>query len=451
MASRSFYIQVILRIALLSVTSLGIAFTTLYTPIYYALLPGYLLVQQTIWLIQYINRTNKKIAFFFESIKNEDFSFKVSQGIPEKSFQELDRRISEVNDQIQQIFLENRTQEAYFKEVLRQVDVGILSYNKEGHILFANRMVKKLLNYERLNHIRQLEALNTPLFDLLSSHTPFDRKLIEVSNERETIQLSLKSSSFKSTEGPIILLTVQDIRHELDEKETDSWIKLIKVLTHEIMNMVTPITSITEAILDNFKLQDKPVPIQQLDTKRIENTVKGLTVIKNQGKDLMSFIQSYRGFLSIANPQKKIVKVKDLFETLNILLSKDVHEQKFRVEMEINPENLELFIDRQQIIQVLVNLCQNAMHSITNSGQEDGKLQIYAGMSREGMKYIEVKDNGPGISPELIDNIFVPFFTTKDSGSGIGLSLSKQILRLHGGSLRVSSIPSESTSFYLNF
>lgn len=451
MVNRSFYLQLILRIVLITMTALALAFLPIVLPAYYVLIPAYLLIQQTIWLIQYVNRTNEKIAFFFESVKNEDFSLKFPEDIPEQSFGELNQRMNEVNELIQEVFMANRTQEAYFKEVLAQVGVGILSYNSQGHVLFANHSVKQLLNCEQLNHIRQVESVNATLYELLSSPHPFGRRLIEVVNEREVIPLSLKSSAFTSQKETIMLLTVQDIRQELDEKETDSWLKLIRVLTHEIMNTVTPITSVTTAILDNFSIDNQLIPAEQFDDDRIKHTVKGLEVVKEQGKELMNFVQSYRSFLNVSRPNKEIVRLVDLLDTLNILLSTDLRDKHIRLDIAIEPDDLDLFIDRQQIIQVLLNLCKNAIQALDTSEHEQKIINLFAGISQDGKKWIEVRDNGPGIPPEVIDQIFVPFFTTKVSGSGIGLSLSKHILRLHGGNLRVYSIPFERTSFFLYF
>lgn len=450
MISRSFYQQVVMRVILITCTSFFIFLLPNYISVYFSIIPFLLIVQQTIMLIKYVNRSNEKISLFFHSVKNEDFSLKFSEDVPDKSFRELYKRINEVNLQIQEIFIEKRTQDAYFKEVLRQIDVGILSYNKEGHILFANQSVKNLFNCKHLNHIRQIESINASLFKLLSEPRPFGRKLVEISNEREVIQLALKSSLFKSADEPLFLLTVQDIRRELDEKETDSWLKLIRVLTHEIMNMVTPITSITGAILDNLEQDSIPLALEQKNNDKVKNTIKGLEVINEQGKDLMSFVQSYRSFLNVPNPQKEVVKVADLFDTMKILFSPDLKAKDIQLKTSIEPIDLELFIDRQQIVQVLLNLGKNAIQSLEHE-KKQGIIQIHAGINETGNKFIEVRDNGPGIQSKVIEHIFIPFFTTKDSGSGIGLSLSKQILQLHGGTLQVHSVLEQGTSFYLSF
>lgn len=451
MISRSFYVQVILRVLLIVGFALLIFLIPVYLPIFFSLIPAIALILMSVSLVNYVNRTNQKISLFFDSVKNEDFSLKFQEDLADKSFSELNKRINEVNVQIQDIFLAKRAQDAYFKEVLKQVDVGILSYNSNGHILFTNDRLKKLLNCNNLNHVRQTERVSPDLFELLSGFSPFDRKQIEITNEREIIPLSLKATRFKSLDEHILLLTIHDIRHELEEKETDSWIKLARVLTHEIMNNVTPITSIADTIIDNLKQDSLLIPIEEISHDKLKNTLRGLEVIQAQGQDLMKFVESYRSFLNVPQPQKELIKVVDLFDTLKILLSADLKAKNIALSIELNPFELELYIDRQQILQVLLNLLKNAIQSIENNAQDNGKIQVFAGISNSGNKFIEVRDNGPGITPETLAHIFVPFFTTKDSGSGIGLSISKQIIQLHGGTLQVRSTPGKGASIYLNF
>jgi nitrogen fixation/metabolism regulation signal transduction histidine kinase len=278
---------------------------------------------------------------------------------------------------------------------------------------------------------------------------PFERKLVQLSNEREKKQLALKSTALALNKEELLLVVAQDIHQELDEKETDSWVRLIRVLTHEIMNTITPITSISESILKYYKSENEPVSLQDFNKDHIKNTVRGLEVIKEQGGDLMLFVESYRSFLNLPPPDKALVPAQKIMNKVKVLLEQESKNGSITIETIINPEEIELFIDEKQISQVLVNLGKNAAQSLGE--QENGLIKITTGTNSKGVKYIEVWDNGPGISPELIDEIFVPFFTTKKSGTGIGLSLSRQIMHLHGGNLIVHSVQPEYTSFVLSF
>ncbi len=449
MASRNFYIQLIFRVLLFCATAIGFAFFMLKDAHILSGLLFILMALQVVLLIQFINHTNRKIAYFFESVKNEDFTLRFSEQIHGKSFQELNKSLNMLNEKIQKIHLENQAQEKYYQAILKQADIGIFTLNKKGHILFANSKMEKLLNYKPLNHIKQLNKIDTKLYGLFSDLRPFDRKLIQLSNEREKKQISLKSTSLLLNNEELLLIVAQDIHKELDEKETDSWIKLIRVLTHEIMNTITPITSISDSLIKYFKIDDNILEVSQINENTVKNTVKGLKVIKEQGGDLMEFVQSYRSFLNLPSPDKSIVSIKRLLDKVLLLMNPNEKGEAISFEVNIKPIDLELFVDEKQISQVLINIIKNALQSL--KGNDKGHIKITAGINSNKKKFIEISDNGPGIQPNIIDKIFVPFFTTKEKGTGIGLSLSKQILHLHGGSLNVISIPYQETSFLLLF
>ncbi|ADY29004.1 sensor histidine kinase [Cellulophaga lytica] len=449
MASKSFYFQLVLRVVFITLSAVGLA--------YFGLQKNYIvsgaffiaLILLTVFLINYVNHTNRKIAYFFQSIKNEDFTLRFPEYENVKSLKELNRSLNMLNAMIHKIHVKNQVQEKYYQEILKHADIGILTINDKGHILFANPRVEHLLNYKPLNHIKQLQQVDTNLYNLFAKLEPFQRKLIELTNERERIQLTLKSTTVTLDNKNLLLVVVQDIQRELEEKEADSWEKLIRVLTHEIMNTIAPITSISESILNYYKKEDGLIPLEELTEKHIQNTSKGLAVVKEQGNNLMDFVQSYRSFLSIPAPDKSLVKAEQLIHKVFVLIDQENQNTNINFASNLTTENLAFFIDEKQITQVLLNLCKNAVQSIGE--QENGNITVTAGITDEKEKFITVADNGPGIPPELIDEIFIPFFTTKNTGTGIGLSLSKQILRLHGGSLKLRSTPNHETVFTLLF
>ena len=447
MVSRNIYLQLILRIIFITSTAIAMAFFFLNTEYIAALFFLFLLIIQTVLVIKYINQTNRKIAYFFDAIKNEDFTLRFPEKLSLKSLEELNHSLNMLNTMIQDIHLKKQAQEQYYQEILRQADMGVFTINTKGHILYANPTVQNLINYWPLNHVKQLAQVDPELYNLFAKLEPFENTVYELSNERGKRLLALKCTSINIENDHLLLVIVHDIHKELDEKETDSWVKLIRVLTHEIMNTITPITSISESILKYFRKGDSLVPITAFEEHEIKNTVKGLEVIKEQGKDLMSFVQSYRKFLSIPEPDKEIIPANKLLDKIRLLLDSEGENSTLKIETIVDPKDLELFIDEKQITQVLLNLGKNAKQSLDN--QENGIIKFKAGLNKKGEKIIQIWDNGPGISPELIDEIFVPFFTTKNTGTGIGLSLSKQIMRLHGGSIGVVS--RENTFFTLTF
>jgi len=447
MVSRSIYWQLIFRVVLLSITAVGMAF--LYFQQRYILSAFLLivLVVQTYSLIQYINQTNRKIAYFFDAIKNEDFTLRFPEKLSVKSLEELNHSLNMLNAMIQDIHLKKQAQEQYYLEIIKQSDIGILTFNKKGHILFANPKIEELFDYSPLNHIKQLSQVDDKLYALFAELNPFERKLIQLTNEREKQQIAIKSTAIIMNKEELILVVAQDIHQELDEKETDSWVRLIRVLTHEIMNTITPITSISESVLKYYKTNKGLIPLEEFTENHIKNTAKGLEVIKEQGSDLMEFVESYRSFLSLPKPDKSLVSAHRLLDKIKVLMSQENQSNHISFEIKANPSDLELYIDEKQISQILINLSKNAFQSLGD--QEGGTIKITAGISKDHKKYISVWDNGPGVPPDLIEEIFVPFFTTKNTGTGIGLSLSKQIMHLHGGSMTV--ISRENTRFTLLF
>ncbi|MDC6404559.1 MULTISPECIES: sensor histidine kinase [Maribacter] len=447
MVSRNIYLQLVLRIVFIVLTvviSTYLFFKESYVGCGIGIL---IIIAQTSALINYVNQTNRKIAYFFDAIKNEDFTLRFPEKLSVKSLEELNHSLNMLNNMIQDIHLKKQAQEQYYQEILRQADIGIFTINPKGHILFANPTVQELLNYRPLNHIKQLNQVDQELYQLFQKLEPFENRIYQLGNERGKRDLSIKCTPLTIEGQDLLLVVVHDIHRELDEKETDSWVKLIRVLTHEIMNTITPITSISESILKYFKKGSSNTHPTEFSKDQIKNTAKGLEVIKDQGNDLMSFVQSYRKFLSVPEPEKELVSAKKLLERVKLLLEEQTDENPVKIEIGVHPKELELYIDSQQISQVLLNLGKNAKQSM--EGQENGRIKFICGINEMNKKYIQVWDNGAGIPPELLNEIFVPFFTTKNSGTGIGLSLSKQIMRLHGGSIQVLS--DENTVFTLIF
>ena len=448
MASRNFYVQLILRIILLTATALAGAFGVAWGRYPLAAFFFVALGIQLYALIAFIDRTNRKLAYFFDAIHNEDFTLRFPESVSIGSFKQLNRSLNRVNGLIQEVHMQLQLKEQYYQEILKQASIGIMTYNEKGHILFANPTLEKLLDHSPLNHIKQLRTVDQGLFAVFSGFRPFDRKLFQLANEREQVQLALKSTPLTLGGQSLLLVVVQDIHRELDEKETESWIRLIRVLTHEIMNTITPIASISDSIIKYYKDKDRIVPLAELGEVQLANTLKGLEVIKEQGGNLMDFVQSYRSLLQVPEPDRVPVRGLELLQKIEVLMSVQ-RPMGTTFAIDCTPRDLEFFIDEKQILQVLINMVKNALQAV--DGRADGRVQILAGMDSEGTKYIEVLDNGPGIPPERMEEIFVPFFTTKNDGNGIGLSLSKRVLQMHGGNIQVRSFPDNETVFRLNF
>ena len=450
MISRNLYINIIIRVLLIVFLAVTLGyFISAGQSLRLSLICFLTIVILTISLISYLNTTNKKIRFFFDSVRNDDSSLSFPVNSKNKSFRELYQSMNKVNQQIQQLKIENSHQEQYFQILLEHLATGIITYNNKGFVLHANTSAKKLLSMNVLTHLHQIERIDKELYHTIQNIKPFERRLISIDTEQGEIQLSLKATSFKTNNNELVILSIQDIKNELDEKELESWMKLIRVLMHEIMNSITPITSLSERLSKIYSAGGQPVLPEEVTDKTIATTLQGLNVIKEQGKGLMSFVESYRKLTRVPEPEKKLFRVSDLMSRVQILFNSLEKNDKIELNISINNPDLEIFADQNLISQVLINLVKNAVEA--NENNPAGKIMIVSGLDENHHPEICVIDNGPGITEENRKEIFVPFFTTRPNGSGIGLSISKQIMRIHGGNLKVRSVPDKETVFCLSF
>lgn len=450
MLNKNLYFNIIIRVALVVLLSLILSYSILIMKSFrLSVICIICLTFITFNLISYLNSTNKKIRFFFDSVRNDDsnLSFPVETRNP--AMKELYQSMNRVNNQIQHLKIENRQQEQYFRTLLEHLAAGIITFNDKGFILHANSSAKNFLSVEVLTHLHQIERKDKKLYDAIISIRPYERKLVAFLSESGEIQLSLKATSFKTNESELIILSIQDIKNELDEKEIDSWMKLIRVLMHEIMNSITPITSLSESLSNIYNDGGSPVSPDMVSVKTIATTLQGLNVIKEQGKGLMSFVESYRKLTRIPEPERKLFRVAELMERVRVLYDSLDKSEKVKLSISIKNPDLEIYADQNLISQVLINLVKNALES--NENNDKGKIKIVATEGFNMHHEICVIDNGPGIPEENIDEVFVPFFTTRQNGSGIGLSLSRQIMKVHGGNLKVRSVPDKETVFCLSF
>ncbi len=444
MISKNLYVQILFRVFILVILALLMAWLIFQKELYFlSVLPLLVLIIQSINLVHFLNTTNRRIHYFFEAIKNEDSTLTFPKKSNNKIIVELNNSLDKVNKQILQIHIKTRQQEQYFQALMEHAATGMFTYDENGFILHSNSLVKRLLSLDVLTHINQLDKIDHKLFVSIKNIQASEQKLITLNVKDGTIQLLMKASSFIADKKELTLISVQDIKNELDEKELDSWRKLIRVMMHEIMNSITPITSLSESLAGYYYTDGEIKTPSEIDEKTIETTIRGLEVIREQGKGLISFVDSYRKLTRLPKPEKKLFSVQNLIENINILSGSFKHAQHVNISFEIQPKELEILADEKQISQVLINLVKNAFQA--NAANKIAKVKIIAGLTENGRPEIRVVDNGPGIPEEILDKIFIPFFTTKESGSGIGLSLSRQIMQMHGGSLKVKTTKKETT------
>ena len=450
MISKNLYINLVIRVIFIIVLSLFTGWAVASgKSLRLIILCIIVLTISAVNIITYLNSVNRKIRYFFDSVRNDDSNLSFPVVERNLTVREIYRSMNNVNRQIQDLKIENRNQEQYFKTLIGHLAIGIITFDRKGFVVHSNTSARNLIGAEVLTHLSQIERIDRILYQAISNLKPSERRLVPLRTERGEIQLSLKAAGFSSRDDELMIVSVQDIKNELDEKELESWMKLIRILMHEIMNSITPITSLSESLTGIYTLEGEPVTPDRITTDTISTTLKGLNVIKDQGKGLLAFVESYRQLTRIPEPQKHSFRVSQLFERLGVLFNSMMKSDNISLEFSIADPFLEISADQNLISQVLINLLKNAFEA--NDGAVNGKIIISASLNRDARPEICVTDNGPGIPPENIDKIFVPFFTTRENGSGIGLSVSRQIMRMHGGSLKVRSIPEKETTFCLCF
>ena len=451
MIYKNFKVHIVIRILLITLNILLI-FGAIYnmefnvTPV----LLGVLLIFQIADLIKYVQKTNRYLTNFLESIRYSDFSrsFKI-EGLG-TAYDELKEAFNDVIKDFQKIRSEKEEHYHYLQNVIQHIGISLIAFQKDGTVEMINNSAKKLFQMSKLKNINELESYSSELVKKLINLKSGERTLVQVIDNDMIMQLAIYATEFKIRTRRIIMVSIQNIQSELEEQEMDAWQKLIRVLTHEIMNSITPIASLSSTINELLKDIDTTDNIpQEIDDETVDDIRNSLRTIHKRSTGLIHFVESYRSLTRIPKPKFSLVPVKEIFENVHLLMEKDINKKGIECVMNISPSSLELTADEELIEQVLINLVKNAIHSLTD--RENSRIEMIAFLDKRGRIAIRVIDNGRGIIKDVIDKIFVPFFTTKPEGSGIGLSLSRQIMRMHGGTLTAHSKPNEETIFTLKF
>ena len=396
-------------------------------------------------LLYYVNKTNRDLSRFLSGIENADFSQTFTSENLGASFDELAGSFSRVVDRFQAIRAEKEENFQYLQTVVRHVGTGLIAFEADGRIRLFNNAAKRVLGLPVVHKLEDLRGISERLTDQLLELKPGQRALVKVVQDGDLKQLALQGTQVTLRGTVMMLVSLQDIQSELEEKEMESWQKLIRVLTHEIMNSITPIGSLSATASDMLTGSRGSPP----DEESLRDIRDALETISRRSEHLQRFVTAYRNLTRIPKPNFETVQLSIMLENVTNLLTSDRNRCGTEIHYEVVPSHLTLTADHAMIEQVLINLGLNACQAM--GARTDGRVTFRAAMQHRGNVQIEVEDNGPGIDEDAMDKIFIPFFTTKREGSGIGLSLSRQIMRLHKGSITARSIPGQQTVFTLRF
>jgi two-component system, NtrC family, nitrogen regulation sensor histidine kinase NtrY len=426
--------QMAFRVALLFLVITGCAYFLVTKAYVFCMLCGFGVIYQTILLINFVNKTNLELTQFIEAVQYRDFSLLFNEKNAPLSVKSLRKAFNTINFTFKTLSSEKEAQYLYLQKLLEIVDTGILSYNEAGEIKWINESLKKMLDVPYLKTIQSLEKRNPELFQAIIELKVSDNELFKLNGR----QILLAKTSFIENGELSQLVAFQNVNEAMDEAETTAWQKLLRVMTHEIMNSVAPIASLADT------LQKR---LEQKDEHQFQDLEQGMEVIKKRSEGLLRFAKIYRNFSKINEASFTKIYVHELFDNLETLMAAAIQERNIQFEVILKDPHIQIIADFSLIEQVLINLIINAIEAVRLTS--DPKIIISAISTSTNKVLLEVTDNGQGIEEEALEQIFVPFFTTKKNGSGIGLSLSKQILTLHKGSIKVKSKVGVGTTFSL--
>ena len=451
MVYKNFRLVCILRVLFLGAT-FYLFFYLINRTILYAMMfiTGVIIIYEIYSLIHYVERTNRDLTRFLDAIKYEDFSQTFIGAGFGSSFNNLKTAFNAVLTKFQDTRAEKEEHFRYLQTVVQHVGIGLITFQPNGDVALINNAAKRLLKVVRLKNINELSKFSKKLVDTLLNMKPGERKLVKIQDSNEFLQLAIYSTEFILRENKYTLVSLQNIQSELEEKEMEAWQNLIRVLTHEIMNSVTPISSLASTVKEMLadSSGEKELP-KHIDEETIDDVRGAVQTIEKRSKGLLNFVESYRKLTRIPRPNFEIFTVSSLFDRVEQLMKTQIGDNGIHFETSVDPESLELTADAEMVEQVLINLVLNSIDAVKN--KHEGKIQLISKMDERGRVIIQVIDNGAGIEEDVMEKIFIPFFTTKEHGSGIGLSLSKQIMRLHRGTITVQSNRGEETVFTLRF
>src|ERR1035437_6974393 len=446
MTFRNFEWRILLRVLLIFVTLSGASFLLVKGWLIYLVFVAPIIIYQVVEFYRFHKKGYEELNQFVESVHYRDFSRNFDVKHAPVELQPLRKGFNEINSTFKIISKEKETQYQYLQKILELVDTGILSYEIEsGEIVWMNESLKKLLQIPYLKNIQSLDKRDHVLCTEIIDLKPGDNIVTIIHQEKNNLKALLSATAFQTEKKKYKLIAFQNVNEALDETECKAWQKLLSVMTHEIMNSVAPISSLADTLQHRLK-EDSNATTNSSGIR--EDLELGIDTIKKRSEGLLKFTETYRSLNKITKATISKVFIGELFSNLQHLMLPTLLQKNIALEIILQDPVLSVEADPNLIEQVLINLITNAIEAVKE--KVDAKIVMSANQNNNRI-IIKVADNGTGIPEEVIDKIFIPFFSTKKSGSGIGLSLCKQIMMIHKGNIQVHSVEDQGTAFTLSF
>lgn len=448
MTYKTHSVYLMIRILILLIFLSLLAFAIVEKRFYLGVAAGILCLMLFFNLHNFLVRRFTEIDDFFEAVKYRDFSRRFVEDLGPRDIRRLHKGFNEVNKVVREINAKKEVQYLYLQKILEMVDIGIIAYNLEtGNVLWANDSIKDTLDLPSFKNVGFVERRKPLLFEEVFDTYHSEAASVTITVKNEKLKVLISDTVFQINQESFKLIVLQNIDDTINQTETEAWKKLLSVMTHEIMNSIAPISSLADTLEKQLTGAAKDPENIRLD---MEDLKEGIHSIKKRSEGLMKFARTYRSLNKVTQLNLEKVYVKELFHTIDYLMQPGLKGQEIQLEFELANEDLEIEIDSYLIEQVLINLILNAIdacHHLASSG----RVIVSAKKDLNHRPVIRVTDNGTGIPEEIRETIFVPFFTTKKTGSGIGLSLCKQIMMLHKGKIQVYSEEGKGTAISLFF
>lgn len=443
MAFKNFRFQIVLRVVLLTAIVTLLSWCFVHALYLRAVYVGLAAVISVFELIRYTDRSNRDTKAFMQLLLQRDFTTRYEQTGRGKTFDALYETFNNISEMFKKISAEKEIQHKYLEMLVEHVRVSILSIDADEKVHLANQALRDLLRKNVIHNLKTLESVDQRLARTVREIHAGETRLVKVSIENQLLQLSVHASEFKLDDRYFKLISMQNIKNELDVREMESWQKLIRVLSHEIMNSVSPISSLSDT-LHKMITQDSTA-VTESNAKLYDSLDKGLEAIKLRSEGLVNFTQAYRKLTHVPIPSLRRVRLDEILNRVQTLLASRLDGN--RVTLTIPPTDVEIVADPELMEHVFINLILNAFEATRN--REEPKIDIHTTTGSKGQVSIHIVDNGEGIDEQLLEKIFIPFFTTRKNGSGIGLALTKQILQLHQADILVKSNVGIGTEFII--
>lgn len=441
---------VVPRVAMLAATIFLFCFFTFSQGNWiYALLFFAISAYQVKLLIEYLDRSNENIASFLDSISFDDLSYSFKTQSDDPVVQRLHKELNEAMLKLRNSRREKDSEFLFFKNIVMHVGIGLIVFKEDGKIEIFNSAARRLLKINRAENVNDLKEVNENLVNTFLKLKTGGRELFRLKIGDDLVQLSVYAIELTLRGENVKLISLQNIQSELEENEMEAWQNLVRVLTHEIMNSVTPISSLAGIVEEELRQHMASQQTGPLTQEQLEDIHLSLQTISKRSEGLIHFVKEFRSLTSIPKPRQIMIPVKTLLDELCMLHRKELMEKNIHLNISVYPEDLTLSADKNMIEQVIINLLKNAIQSFEDGGNK--QIVLKASLNEKSRPLIAIRDNGTGIDPEALEKIFIPFFTTKKYGSGIGLSLSRQIMRQHQGTLTVKSTVGKGTEFIMRF